>query len=77
MTDFKVSEATIEAFERDGACVIRGAFADWVEVLRTGIARNMAKPSADVKIYTGAGGAGRFFGDYCNWARISEWRFGT
>ena len=74
MSEFKVDAATIDAFKRDGACVIRGAFADWVEVLAKGIARNMDEPSADVKIYTGSGGAGRFFGDYCNWARISEYR---
>ena len=74
MSDFKVDAGTIEAFKRDGACVIRGAFADWVDVLAKGISLNMDEPSADVKIYTGAGGAGRFFGDYCNWARISEYR---
>jgi ectoine hydroxylase-related dioxygenase (phytanoyl-CoA dioxygenase family) len=74
MNEFKVDDATIDAFKRDGACVIRGAFADWVDVLARGIAQNMAEPSADVKIYTGSGGAGRFFGDYCNWERIPEYR---
>ena len=28
--------------------------------MSAGVARNMAEPSADVKIYIGAGGAGRF-----------------
>ncbi len=74
MKQFSVSTDTIESFNRDGACVIRGAFKDWVETLRTGIARNMAEPSADAKIYSGTHGAGRFFGDYCNWERISEYR---
>ncbi len=74
MTHFVVSPETIEDFNRDGACVIRGAFKDWVEILRTGIARNMAEPSADVKIYTGEKGGGRFFGDYCNWDRIPDYR---
>ena len=74
MSEFKVDSATIEAFKQDEVCVIRGAFTDWVEVLRTGLARNMEEHSADVKIYTGANGAGRFFGDHCNWARISEYR---
>jgi ectoine hydroxylase-related dioxygenase (phytanoyl-CoA dioxygenase family) len=74
VSEFKIDASTIEAFKRDGACVIRGAFAAWVKVLSAGIARNMAEPSVDVKIYTGTGGAGRFFGDYCNWARISEYR---
>ncbi|MFN0192099.1 MAG: phytanoyl-CoA dioxygenase family protein, partial [Aestuariivirga sp.] len=65
---------TIVAFRRDGACMLRGPFRDWVETLRAGIARNMAEPSADVKIYQGQNGAGRFFGDYCNWDRIPEYR---
>ena len=69
-----VTQDTIEAFRRDGAAVLRGPFKDWVEVLRAGIARNMAEPSADVRIYQGQNGAGRFFGDYCNWARIPEYR---
>ena len=65
---------TIEAFRTDGACVLRGAFADWAQTLRAGIARNLAEPSADVKIYRGKDGAGRFVGDYCNWDRIPEYR---
>jgi ectoine hydroxylase-related dioxygenase (phytanoyl-CoA dioxygenase family) len=74
MTHFVVAAETIENFHREGACVIRGAFKDWVETLQKGIARNIAEPSADVKIYTGEKGAGRFFGDYCNWDRIPEYR---
>jgi ectoine hydroxylase-related dioxygenase (phytanoyl-CoA dioxygenase family) len=74
MSDFAVSPETIESFHRDGACLIKGAFKEWVDTLRTGIARNMAEPSADVKIYTGENGGGRFFGDYCNWDRIPEYR---
>ena len=72
--DALVTEADIAAFRDDGAVVLRGVFAGWVEVLRAGIARNMAAPSADVRIYTGANGAGRYFGDYCNWDRIPEFR---
>ena len=64
----------IAAFERDGAVALKGYFADWVEGLRAGIARNMAEPSADVKIYKGREGGGRFFGDYCNWDRIPEYK---
>jgi ectoine hydroxylase-related dioxygenase (phytanoyl-CoA dioxygenase family) len=59
-------------FQVDGAVVLRGAFRDWIDTLQAGIARNMAEPSADVRIYDG--GAGRFFGDYCNWQRIPEYR---
>jgi ectoine hydroxylase-related dioxygenase (phytanoyl-CoA dioxygenase family) len=69
-----VAADTIDAFRRDGAAVLRGAFTSWVETLRAGVARNLADPSADVKIYQGKEGAGRFVGDYCNWDRIPEYR---
>ena len=69
-----VSDETIESFRRDGACVLRGVFGGWIETLRAGVARNLSEPSADVKIYQGKDGAGRFVGDYCNWNRIPEYR---
>jgi ectoine hydroxylase-related dioxygenase (phytanoyl-CoA dioxygenase family) len=69
-----LSPDTIKAFQSDGACVLRGVFIDWIRTLQAGIARNLAAPSADVKIYQGKEGAGRFVGDYCNWDRISEYR---
>ena len=74
MTSRVVPTETIENFRRDGAAVLRGAFTDWVEVLRAGVERNMVEPSADVRIYQGENGAGRFFGDYCNWDRIPEYK---
>ena len=70
----KVAAETIAEYQANGAVALRGVFKDWVEVLRAGIARNMAEPSADVKIYQGKDGGGRFFGDYCNWDRIPEYR---
>jgi len=69
-----VAIETIETFRRDGACVLRGVFAAWIETLRAGVARNLAAPGPDVKIYQGKNGAGRFVGDYCNWDRIPEYR---
>lgn len=68
-----ISDELVEAFERDGAVPLRGLFKDWVGSLAIGIERNIASPSADVRIYDTDGG-GRFFGDYCNWDRIPEFR---
>ena len=68
-----VEEATIAAFERDGAVPVRGRFDAWVESLRRGVERNIADPGPDVRDYRDEGG-GRFFGDYCNWSRIPEYR---
>jgi ectoine hydroxylase-related dioxygenase (phytanoyl-CoA dioxygenase family) len=69
----KLTEAEIAAFRADGAVCLRGLFRDWVETLRRGVEKNIAAPSTDVRLYDGAKG-GRFFGDYCNWDRIAEYR---
>lgn len=69
-----LENATIENFKRDGAAVIRGAFSDWVDVLRRGVATNMDEPGPHGKIYRGDEGGGRFLSDYCNWQRIPEYR---
>jgi ectoine hydroxylase-related dioxygenase (phytanoyl-CoA dioxygenase family) len=65
-----ITEAEIDAFQRDGAVAIRGAFADWVDVIAAGIERNMAAPGEYAS--ENAVTEGRFFDDYCNWTRIPE-----
>lgn len=65
-----ISDADIEAFQRDGAVVVRGVFAGWVEVMAAGVARNMAEPGPYAS--ENAVTEGRFFDDYCNWQRIPE-----
>ena len=67
-----VTDADVEAFQRDGAIVIRGLWADWVEPLRTGIERNMREPGPYAAENLKPGEGGRFFDDYCNWERIPE-----
>ena len=62
----------IDAFQRDGVVLIKGLFADHVETLRAGIDRNMADPGPYAAENLKEGEAGRFFDDYCNWARIPE-----
>ncbi len=63
---------TIDTFRADGVVVLRGLFADWIEPLRVGTRRNLASPSPLHRNYT-KGGA-RFFGDYCNWPAIPQFR---
>ena len=67
-----ISEGDIEAFQRDGAIVLRGVLNDWIEVMAAGVAANMADPSE----YTSENAVteGRFFDDYCNWVRIPEFQ---
>jgi ectoine hydroxylase-related dioxygenase (phytanoyl-CoA dioxygenase family) len=65
-----ISEAQIADFQRDGAVVVRGVLADWVEVMAEGVARNMAEPGPYAS--ENSVSEGRFFDDYCNWTRIPE-----
>lgn len=66
---------TIDAFRNDGAAVVRGAFSvDWIKRLRRGVDENMTTPGTYAKGYTKDGDPGHFFGDYCNWARIADYR---
>lgn len=69
-----LSNETIAAFREDGAVLLKGLFRDWVAPLSTGMAQNMAEPGPYQRVYTPAGGTGRFTGDYCNWARIPDYR---
>jgi len=55
--DMELTNGEIESFARDGAVPLYGLLNDWIETLRAGIARNMAEPSPDAKIYTGQGRA--------------------
>lgn len=67
-----LTDETVAAYQRDGAVLIKGLWADWVDVLRDGVARNMADPSPAVMATLKPGEPGSFFDDYCNWQRISE-----
>jgi ectoine hydroxylase-related dioxygenase (phytanoyl-CoA dioxygenase family) len=69
-----IAPETIAAFHSDGAVLLKGVLRDWVEPLRQGIEQNLAEPGPYQRIYTPSGGAGRFVGDYCNWARIPAYR---
>ena len=71
---FQLTDEAVDTFERDGVLPMPGAFADWVETLRAGVARNMAEPSALERTYRPADGSPAFFQDYCSWDRIDEYR---
>ena len=85
-----VNEDDIEAYHRDGFVVLRGVVPDEVLAsLERGVDTNMSSPSAWSNDYAGPCGGGvgavdasddqrgrrgRFFDDYVNWGRISEYR---
>ncbi|HHL20179.1 MAG TPA: phytanoyl-CoA dioxygenase [Aliiroseovarius sp.] len=70
VTQVPITDEQVAAFQRDGVVMLPGVMADWVEVMRAGVARNLAAPSE----YANENGVtqGRFFDDYVNWRRIPE-----
>jgi ectoine hydroxylase-related dioxygenase (phytanoyl-CoA dioxygenase family) len=68
-----IPENAVHDFEEHGVTLLRGVLNDWVEPLRSGVERNMADPGPFVRDYRDDLG-GRFFGDFCNWQRIPEYR---
>lgn len=68
----RLGQETIDAFDRDGAVLIPGLFAEWVDTIRSGIERNIAEPGPYAADNLRDGDQGRFFDDYCNWQRIPE-----
>jgi ectoine hydroxylase-related dioxygenase (phytanoyl-CoA dioxygenase family) len=68
------SEADVDQFDRDGVIVLRGLFADWVELLRQGVEELMLSPSPLERSYQPKDGSARFFQDLCNWQRIEPFR---
>jgi ectoine hydroxylase-related dioxygenase (phytanoyl-CoA dioxygenase family) len=70
-----ISDDDVERFQLDGAVVLRQVFAeDWLDGLAQGIERNLTTPGPMAIHYTDEGSPGRFFGDYCNWQRIPQYR---
>ncbi|MDB4836854.1 phytanoyl-CoA dioxygenase family protein [Marinomonas sp.] len=74
MNSFTIKQEQIEQFQKEGATVIRGLFSDWVDVLREGVAANMANPNPDVRIYKEEDKGGKFFIDFCSWQRIPQYK---
>lgn len=67
-----IDQTHIDSYQIDGAVLIRGLFADWVDTIRAGIEFNMARPGPYAAENLKQGESGRFFDDYCNWTRIRE-----
>jgi ectoine hydroxylase-related dioxygenase (phytanoyl-CoA dioxygenase family) len=64
----------VEAFRRDGAICLRGAFSpEEVALVERGIERNLAAPSARAILASRPTDPGRFLEDFCNWRDIPEY----
>ncbi len=67
----RISQSLVDAYARDGAVLVKGLFADQVDLLRDGVAQNMETPGPYAAENLKEGQTGRFFDDYCNWTRIA------
>ncbi|MEC7236965.1 MAG: phytanoyl-CoA dioxygenase, partial [Pseudomonadota bacterium] len=65
-----VTQQHIDDYARDGAVLVRGLFAGFVDQIAAGIEMNMADPGPYAAENLKPGEGGRFFDDYCNWSRI-------
>lgn len=69
---FTVDPATVEAYQRDGVVVVRGAFSpEDVELARRAVDANLADLSPKAK-RASAEDDGAFIEDFCSWQRIPE-----
>ncbi|MFA9431262.1 phytanoyl-CoA dioxygenase family protein [Egicoccus sp. AB-alg2] len=69
-----VDEATVAAFQRDGAVVVRGlASPAELALVERGIEKVLADPSERFLVASRDADAGRFVEDFCNWQRIPEY----
>jgi len=64
----------IASFQRDGAVLLKGMFADYVENARTAIEENKANPSWRERTYLPDDGSTPFFQDYCVWSQFDGYR---
>ena len=67
-----ITEEACTAYAEDGAVCLRGAFDDWIDLLRAGVERNHDEPGPYFSENVVDGDPGRFWDDYCNWQRIPE-----
>lgn len=68
----KISKKNINEFKENGATLIPGLFTKWLPDIKKGIEYNLMHPGKYAAENTRENQSGRFFDDYCNWTRISE-----
>jgi ectoine hydroxylase-related dioxygenase (phytanoyl-CoA dioxygenase family) len=69
-----LQDSQVDEFQHDGVVLLKGVFSDWIELLREGVDVNLNAPGPWGREYLDEDQAGRFFGDYCNWNRIEQYR---
>ena len=68
-----LTDKQIKDYKNLGVIIIKDVFKDWIEPLRSGFQKVLANPSKHGRENV-TDNNGRFFEDYCNWQRISEFK---
>ena len=63
----------INFYQKQGALIIKNVFKPWINILREGFEKVLKEPGPHARENV-KNEEGRFFEDYCNWQRISEFK---
>ena len=63
----------IDFYQKQGALIIKNVFKPWINILREGFEKVLKEPGPHARENI-KNEEGRFFEDYCNWQRISEFK---
>ena len=69
-----LEQSQIEDFQKNGAVLLKGVFADFVETAREAIEENMQNPSWRERTYRPDDGGQAFFQDYVVWDQFDGYR---
>ncbi|MEM7258837.1 MAG: phytanoyl-CoA dioxygenase family protein, partial [Pseudomonadota bacterium] len=69
-----ISDDPVAEYRRNGAIVIKGVFAPYIEQARQAIEQNKADPSWRERTYRPDDGSAPFFQDYCVWSKFDGYR---
>ena len=68
-----LSDLEIDSYQNQGAILIKNIFNPWIDLLRAGFEKVLLEPGPHARENV-KNEEGRFFEDYCNWQRISEFK---
>ena len=68
-----LSDTEINLYQNQGAILVKNIFSPWIDSLRTGFEKVLKEPGPHARENV-KNEDGRFFEDYCNWQRISEFK---
>ena len=68
-----LTNGEINFYQKQGALIIKNVFKPWINILREGFEKVLKDPGPHARENV-KNEEGRFFEDYCNWQRISEFK---